>query len=143
MIVKKLNPNAVTVELPDEGEQPYYDNELKVWVFPGEDPAEKAKPIGPPPKVPDASMAAPKAEPAADPNDPLASMMAPPPRITSASKKARPIGAPMRANYGMPPGMVSSQGGAAPPMPANFAVFQPKSSSTKEKQTDDASPDQS
>jgi hypothetical protein len=28
-----------------EGMQAYFDEKNKVWVFPGEDPAEKAKPV--------------------------------------------------------------------------------------------------
>jgi hypothetical protein len=34
-----------------EGMQAYFDEKNKVWVFPGEDPAEKARPIGLPPTV--------------------------------------------------------------------------------------------
>lgn len=104
--------------------QAYFDTNLKVWVFPGEDPADVAAPLPPPPKMsrtPDKSAIA--EEPKQQSNDPLAAMMAPPRRNPTAarSKAFRPSPSSMPVMF--PPGMASSIPGAATP---KFAVFQPK-----------------
>ena len=77
-LVKWINPDATEVTLPQEEEKAYYDEKQKVWVFPGDDPDELVKPIGPPPM---ASTKPANEEPASEdsnPSDPLAAMMAPP-----------------------------------------------------------------
>jgi hypothetical protein len=103
-LTKFLNPDATEADL-GEKMQAYYDKEKKVWVFPGEDPAELAKPIGPPPITPMATSSVPEqSRPPA--NDPLAAMMAPPQRkprgrVTKASPSSMPIilpGTPMGSN---------------------------------------------
>jgi hypothetical protein len=98
--------------------QAYFDKDLNIWVFPGEDPQEKAKPIGPPPTLPatpvnpSKSDAVPSGRPV---TDPLAAMMAPPPsRIPSS------LGRPGRPGSGQV--SASPKYGSPPPQ---FAVFQP------------------
>jgi len=114
-VTKWLNPDATQADL-GEGMQAYYDEDKKVWVFPGEDPADVAKPIGPPPTTPMADLsAAPAPPPAPASNDPLAAMMAPPQRAPrSRVKKASPSSMP--ALLGTPMGAPSPK----------FAVFAPK-----------------
>ena len=100
---------------------------LKRWIFPGDDPVEVAKPLAPPPiiKSSDKAPATPAPAPAAS-NDPLAALMAPPSRATTA-RKGMP---PTMSRYADPlasMGNVSTPGAgmkkdAAPP---KFAVFQP------------------
>lgn len=96
----------------------YFDEDKKVWVFPGEDPAEKAKPPPPPPMTMSSPHEAAPAPSASTSNDPLAAMMAPPPRpVHSSTKKPNATG---RTN--VPPGL------SAPPPgkpPVNFAAFAP------------------
>jgi hypothetical protein len=124
-LIKKFNPDATECALPDDDEKPYFNNELKVWVFPGEDPAEVAKPIAPPPMIPKAGDSAPAPEssrPAAV-DDPLAAMMAPPTRKPAALRR---LGAPSAIQTGMMPpmpGMASPAAvGGAPPQ---FVIFTP------------------
>lgn len=116
----------------------YFDEDRKVWVFPGDDPDEVAKPIGPPPTIPKATPE-PKDEPApATPADPLAAMMAPPSRQSlirrssstmSTMEKAAPHHYP--GMLGGPPGSANratSAGAGPPPMggpPPQFTVFKP------------------
>ena len=122
-VTKWLNPDATEADL-GEKMQAYYDEDKKVWVFPGEDPAEVAKPIGPPPTTP---MAAAASTPALS-NDPLAAMMAPPQRAPRAlGKKAMP---------GSMPPLPGTPMGAPPP---RFTVFAPKPDEGKKenKQPDD------
>ena len=121
-LTKMLNPNATQADTGLEM-QAYYDEKLKVWVFPGEDPAEKAKPVGPPPtaKAKSEQKQAPSSAPVnAQPKDPLAAMMAPPMRTPRAGGSARPRGLP----GGTPMG-------ATPMPPPNFAVFAPKPAAEK------------
>lgn len=127
-MIKKINPDAHEVTLEESGEKAYYDEKRKIWVFPGDNPDELAKPIGPPPtmaKAPADSPATPAAEESksAAPLDPLAAMMAPPKRAPSSFKRPGQVGAgtPSRGYPGMP-----SPSGAPPPQ---FAVFQPKPAS--------------
>lgn len=116
-MLKKLNPEATTADLGDRMEA-YYDEDKKVWVFPGEDPAEKVKPIPPPPTAMGATTPVPAPTQAS--NDPLAAMMAPPSRAPSAKKT------PQRPPGGKPgfPGAMPPRSTAAKP-PPNFAAFAP------------------
>lgn len=132
-IVKKLNPDAHQVTLVESEEKAYYDEKRKVWVFPGDDPEELVKPVGPPPKTPVAS----KTESAPEPEtskDPLSQLMAPPPRrgLSSTKRPGAPGSLSTPGGYpGMPsPGMPSPAAGIAPPQ---FAVFQPKSATKEDK----------
>ena len=148
-----LNPEATAADL-GEGMQAYYDEDKKVWVFPGEDPAELAAPPPPPPT----SMApAPTEQEQPKPpdmaTDPLAAMMAPPQRTPAL--RGRPGGAPggggvtPRSLY---PGMMPPMPGSAmgtPGMPMNaagapppFMVFQPAPAAAKapEEKADEAPP---
>jgi len=128
--------------------QAYYDEKRKIWVFPGEDPEEKAKPIGPPPTIPKAESAAggvpgaspgpPSASqaPVAAASDPLAAMMAPPKRGPANFQKrsntvgATPGGGPPTMMMMMPPGAdKSNQSNKTPVAPPQFAVFTPTPSS--------------
>jgi len=142
-MIKKLNPDAHAVNLPDNEEKAHFNKELGVWVFPGEDPAELAKPIAPPPIIPKLGTEQPStpAPPQPASNDPLAQLMAPPP-VRGLPSARRPGGPPPR---GMPspvgfsgmPGMpAASPGMNAPPgggvAPPTFAVFQPKPSAKKD-----------
>jgi hypothetical protein len=118
-MTKWLNPDATTADM-GEGMQAYFDETNKVWVFPGEDPAEKAKPVGPPPMVTTPAKAAPQTAPVPS-NDPLAAMMAPPPRGPSAVRARSMQSTPNRPGFGGVGG-AGPMPGAAPPQ---FAVFQP------------------
>ncbi len=116
--------------------QAYYDEKLKRWIFPGDDPTEVAKPLAPPPIIPaiaDADPAMP-APAAARSNDPLAALMAPPPiRGMSSTKKGTPA---VASRYSDPPSSMgrvdpysSSVKKRVPPSSPmittpNFAVFQ-------------------
>ena len=125
----------------------YYDKNSKRWIFPGDDPVEVAKPLAPPPTMPRKTLGAPAtplAAPAAESNDPLAALMAPPlnrGRITSSNNKKGPpmAAASGRSRYATGP-PVASMGSVSgnkkvpdSPManqqlapPITFAVFQPK-----------------
>jgi hypothetical protein len=133
-MVKKLNPDATAVTLQESEEKAYYDEKRKVWVFPGDDPDELVKPVGPPPTTPAIGKSEPTPEPQATPNDPLAAMMAPPTRGRGPSSLKRPgaaSGMTPRGYPGMPsPGMASAAAAGAPPQ---FAVFQPKPANKDEK----------
>lgn len=123
--IKRANPDAVIVDDLGGQMEAYYDKERKVWVFPGEDPADVAAPLAPPPKTPMASSSAPAV--AEDPkpnNDPLAAMMAPPRRGPSAKPKSGVAPSPKSMPVMFPPGTMSPavNGSAAP----KFAVFKPK-----------------
>ena len=139
---KWLNPDATTADL-GEGMQAYYCPEKKVWVFPGEDPAEVAKPLPPPPTPADM---APKEEKKPEPDmatDPLAAMMAPPKRTPASYGRSRAGGhsgvptTPRSLYPGMPPMPASGPPNAAggPQAPPTFMVFQP---SPKPKQEGEA-----
>jgi hypothetical protein len=126
-VTKWLNPDATTADM-GEGMQAYFDEKNKVWVFPGEDPAEKAKPVGPPPMV--TTPAKPAPETASIPsNDPLAAMMAPPRRGPSAVR-ARSMQIPTRPALGGG----GSGGGPMPGAPPQFAVFKPQPKPAKEEE---------
>jgi hypothetical protein len=147
-MTKWLNPDATQADL-GEGMQAYYDEKRKVWVFPGEDPDEVAKPIGPPPTTPQASAssdASPEtttAATAAAANDPLAALMAVPNRKpASFQQKLKSAGAAATPHRLPPPGIVmmmppgvntspETSGVQTSPvaptmmMPPQFAVFTP------------------
>jgi hypothetical protein len=132
-VTKWLNPEATQADL-GERMQAYYDDDKKVWVFPGEDPAEVARPIGPPPTTPMASSSIP-APSAASSTDPLAAMMAPPQRNPSASR-ARSSGmrpSPSTMPMMLPPGMMPGTPNAAAP---KFAVFAPKAENDGKKENE-------
>jgi len=159
-MAKWLNPDATTADL-GEGMQAYYDEDKKVWIFPGEDPAEVAKPPPPPPttmasapmeeerrKVPDMAT------------DPLGALMAPVQRTPAMFGRGRPGSTPGGAGGAVPPtprslytpGMPPQAGGGGgarapvgaptplsmPPAapggggaPPPFVVFQPSSAAAK------------
>jgi hypothetical protein len=135
-VTKWLNPEATQADLGEQM-QAYYDKSKKVWVFPGEDPAEVAKPIGPPPTTPMALSSAP-APPAVIPNDPLAAMMAPPPRVISAPR-SRPSGmrpSPRSMPMHFPSGMMPATPNAAP----HFSIFEPKPEKDSKKENEEPDP---
>jgi hypothetical protein len=143
-IAKKMNPEAHVADVGGEMEA-YYDKDLKRWVFPGEDPAEAAKPLAPPPIMPaaqaPASSFAGSGPPAGGPggaaaappasSDPLASLMAPPPakKAGARSRYADPladmgrVAAPPAS--GAPPSGAPPFGGPPPSMGMPPAVFKP------------------
>jgi hypothetical protein len=142
-MTKWLNPDATTADL-GEGMQAYYDEKLKIWVFPGEDPEEKAKPIGPPPTAPIATEKIEESTKAS--NDPLAAMMAPPQRATSFRRASSILsqtekGGPLASRYPsmMPPGVAKSPGSvsslAAAGPPPQFTVFKPAPVAKEEKES--------
>ena len=71
-----MNPDASIAD-PGLKMEAYYDEKAKRWIFPGEDPAEVAKPLAPPPTMPAAKKTA-ETPVKADANDPLAALMSPP-----------------------------------------------------------------
>ena len=141
-MTKWLNPDATTADL-GEGMKAYYDEKRKVWVFPGEDPDEKAKPIGPPPTVMTASEK-PEESPKVS-KDPLAAMMAPPQRASSFRRSSSILsqterGSPASRYPGMlPPGAVKPPGSmpslSAGGPPPQFAVFKPAPIAKEEKES--------
>lgn len=81
-LTKKLNPDATEADVGDAMEA-YYDEKLKRWIFPGDDPNEVAKPLAPPPTTPVVKHEmGPVSTPNLSSNDPLSMMMAPPSRST-------------------------------------------------------------
>jgi hypothetical protein len=130
-MIKWLNPDAHDVEFEESEDKAYYDAKRKVWVFPGDNPDELAKPIGAPPTILAAGPSTPGPTVAKkSPNDPLAAMMAPPKRVMSSSKRP-----------GAPGGNYAPQGypGMASPLaatPPQFAVFKPKPSTKEEQKSD-------
>merc|ERR1711924_295711 len=136
-LIKKFNPDATECALPSNEEKAYYDEDLKRWIFPGDDPAEVAKPLAPPPTLGSIPTEEVKVDDKKEngPIDPIAAMMAPPPGLRGLSAKKSSGGIGGRYGGGQtaissPPGMV----GAGPPgmmspsaaPPAKFAVFTPK-----------------
>ena len=109
----------------------YYDEKLKVWVFPGEDPAEKAKPIGPPPLAVQAATKNDRnemnTEVTAATIDPLAAMMAPPRRGPTAVSRSRAQNSSIRPSPASMPIMFPMGidiANSAQPLP-KFNVFTP------------------
>ena len=138
-----FNPDATVVNLePDDG-KPVYDEKLKRWIFPGDDPAELAKPLPPPPKIPlMMKKQESKQDDANNTLNPLDSLMLPPPRRVNPSK---PPTARSRYPDAMASiGAVSSSNtlskskpptGIKPPTaPPKFTVFKPSMNSAKDKE---------
>jgi len=135
-MTKWLNPDATTADLGGTMEA-YYDEDKKVWVFPGEDPNEVAKPIGPPPTVVISKAEEVKEEekkPDSARLDPLAALMAPPPRAVSSLRRPG-LGLPpsnsMPALY-MPPGATTNKLNNNSNAPPTFMVFKPNPDADKE-----------
>ena len=114
-MTKWLNPDATKADI-GEPMQAYYDEKRKVWVFPGEDPEEKVKPIGPPPTTSTSVPTLAAAPPPPTSNDPVAAMMAPPSRAAISKSKMGAEPAHLATPAKMP--MTYT------PAPS-FAVFQP------------------
>lgn len=123
-LAKLMNPDATVVGDLGDNMKAYYDEEKKVWVFPGEDPAEVAKPIAPPPTTPIQSV---PLKPTTT-NDPLAAMMAPPPRRgpSQSSLAMRPSPASMPVMFS--PKVTTTEPKTVP----NIAIFAPQASSSEE-----------
>jgi hypothetical protein len=130
-VINWLNPDATTADI-GESMKAYYDKERKVWVFPGEDPEEIAKPVGPPPMAMSTPTRDVSSSTQSDDNslDPLAAMMAPPKRAPSSLNRpmstSHPV--PMQGMM-MPPGAntlnvsaLSKQAGIQSPP---FMIFTP------------------
>jgi hypothetical protein len=138
-MTKRLNPDATTADMGG-GMEAYYDEKLKRWIFPGDDPAEVAKPLAPPPTM------TPKKEVVEEersnaPLDPLAAMMAPPPRSVRRSTP-RPAGATLTPSMMMmPPGAAGTGTPMTPGViaPPSFMVFTPKAATTDAKKEEPAS----
>ena len=130
-ITKKMNPDASIADTGGKMEA-YYDEKLKRWIFPDDDPDEVAKPLAPPPIIPakkntegNDDMQTPSK---AANNDPLASLMAPPSRTPNslgtkggsdpiANLMAPPRGGLARSHYSEP--RVKSSRGANLNLPAS------------------------
>jgi hypothetical protein len=80
-LTKKLNPDATKADIGGPMEA-YFDEKLKRWVFPGDDLAELAKPLPPPPtSLPNVEVSTTtltSTEQSKVIDDPLQSLMAPP-----------------------------------------------------------------
>jgi Sec23-binding domain of Sec16/WW domain len=119
-VTKWLNPNAKRADLGDEMKA-YHDAVRGVWVFPGENPDEVAKPIGAPPTASTPIATAPAPAPS---DDPLAAMMAPPQRNPSALRKPQP--SPMSMPIMMfPPGISPPTQMTPGAISPKIAVFTP------------------
>ena len=139
-MTKWLNPDATTADI-GESMQAFYDEKRKVWVFPGEDPEEKAKPVGPPPMT----MLTPTkdADKLDESNstsyDPVAAMMAPPRRAPSSLHRhgAATHASPMPGMMMMPPIAGTSTPAFSPMgtggLPPKFMIFKPVSESKANK----------
>lgn len=151
-MTKWLNPDATTADL-GEGMQAYYDEKRKVWVFPGEDPDEKVKPLTPPPTAAKMKTETLPPQNVATPIDPLAAMMAPPSRRSASmirrsssvmskteSGTSQLSSGPGAPPIGMPPIIMPL--GAAPPSlggggpPPRFTVFKPAPVTAAEEEPD-------
>lgn len=119
-IIKWQNPDA-HIANPGEAMQAFYDKERKVWVFPGEDPDEVAKPIGPPPSASKPSTTPGPVQPNNN-DDPLAAMMAPPQRAPSALR-GRPPFTPSPGSF--QPNTPNAVGVTPLQSPPQFMVFKP------------------
>ena len=124
-MIKWLNPDAHQVTLEESTEKAYYDEKRKVWVFPGDNPDDLVKPIGPPPTIP-ASPATPGPSSSiaqSNATDPLAAMMAPPKRAPTSFKRPGTYAS-------MPsPGVSTPLAAGTPP---KFVVFTPVAAGKKE-----------
>ncbi len=139
-LLRRDGESKATVADVGEEMQAYYDEKLKRWIFPGDDPAEVAKPLAPPPIVPKTPVAPTPSAPTAS-NDPLAALMAPPPsRGLSTMKRGASVAgrfADPMASTGKQVGTSSVGDKKIPPTsplmaaPPTFAVFQPKPTPTE------------
>lgn len=122
----------------------YFDKKLGIWVFPGDDPAEIAKPLAPPPITPIVkdNSAAPTSEAKSD--DPLASLIAPPNARSAPKKAADPLSSlmappsrstpsnlkgPPRIPRSYNPSTPSSAAKATMGAPPQFVIFTPTAKS--------------
>jgi Sec23-binding domain of Sec16 len=121
-MTKKMNPDATQADI-GEAMAARYDEKLKRWIFPGDDPNEVIPSLAPPPKIP-LGTPTPAPAPVNASNDPLAAMLAPPQRGPRSGSRTNPGMQGMR-----PPG--SSPPTTAPPQ---FAVFTPSPSAKKTSQ---------
>ena len=144
-----MNPDASIADTGGKMEA-YYDEKLKRWIFPGDDPDEVAKPLAPPPTIPakkniegNNDMQTPSK---AVNNDPLASLMAPPSRTPNsfgtngggdpiANLMAPPRGGLPRSHYSEP--RVRSSRGANMQIPSSARK---PSDSSNENSTKPAAP---
>jgi hypothetical protein len=142
-----MNPDATEADVGGKMEA-YYDEKVKRWIFPGDDPQEVAKPLAPPPTTPAVKgNKEAMSTPTAASNDPLAMMMAPPTRTTPKADHLSSLMAPpsrstpSSAIRGPPriPRFHNAPGAKAPPAektPAadsssaypQFVIFTPKPS---------------
>lgn len=143
-ITKRLNPDATTADVGDSMEA-YYCPKLKRWVFPGDDPAELAEPLAPPPitslkKTNSKEPLETAATPSAKMNDPLANLMAPPTRSRSAHRST--LKTPSTTKAYIPPARPGTSTsrlkgeqhtGAAKPVP-QFTIFQAPKETAKVKE---------
>jgi hypothetical protein len=135
-LTKKLNPEATQADIGGEMEA-YYDEKLKRWIFPGDDPTEIAKPLAPPPTTPvvkDTVASAPM--PAT--NDPLASLMAPPtrssPNVQGYSMRHATSTVGSRTPIAVPPRIPRSTHSMSTKVePPQFVIFEPKKEKEKER----------
>jgi len=143
---KKMNPDAFEADTGLAMEA-YYDDKLKRWIFPGEDPAEVSKPLAPPPTTPMMKEVKENRASKSTPDDPLVSLMAPPTRPTP---KADPLSSmmapPSRTPKGPPrPTSAYTPMMAIPPargtpsgMPTpRFVIFQPKTTIASSEPSED------
>ncbi len=155
---KKISLEA-TIADPGEEMKAYYDEKLKRWVFPGDDPATVAKPLPPPPTM-SSTKKEPDAQNTTTPSkaDPLASLMALPSRTPvhgSGQGGLADLMAPprvARSHFSEPrvktasrlPNMnVSSSArkpaaepGSKPPAP-HFVIFQPPATQSSEQKSEE------
>jgi hypothetical protein len=117
----------------------YYDKKLERWIFPGDDPAEIAKPLAPPPTTPMVkSDSTPVSTPKPASDDPLAAMMAPPSRSRLTTPNSALRGPPRIPRSHNPMGTNAPPSSATPvASPAatpQFVIFQPKSAEPSEEE---------
>jgi len=155
---KRLNPDATVVDDLGEDNKAYYDEDLKRWIFPGDDPSAVVTVLPPPPTMPipkkESDIQDTKTPSKADP---LASLMAPPSRTPQhsvtqgglADLMAPPRAARshfseprVRATSRLPNVHGSSSArkpaaepGSKPPAP-HFVIFQPPTSKPSEEKSE-------
>ena len=132
--------SKATVADVGEEMQAYYDEKLKRWIFPGDDPTEVAKPLAPPPIIPTSSadttiIPTTPAPSSSSSNDPLAALMAPPPSrgIPSSMKQRTAAMTSTTTSTGGGGGVKKKTGTPSSPMmntTPTYAVFQPKPASS-------------
>jgi hypothetical protein len=136
--------SKATVADVGEEMQAYYDEKLKRWIFPGDDPTEVAKPLAPPPIIPTSSAdstatlipTTPAPSSSGNNDDPLAALMAPPPSrgIPSSMKQRTAAMTSTTTSTGGGGGVKKKTG--TPPISSpminmpTYSVFQPKPASS-------------